>query len=335
MKTLESTKKINDLKSKCSNTYKQKRPANIVLNYDKGNFVKSPSLSSVYSGLETPEIGRPGIPGTNDLEVAVKKLNVIKTRISLIATLAKQINLKPKRLIRESEKVKDQEKSNKNCDANNSLKKNKSFPVIRAVKSMQDSATLCKWKNMASSPRGFSQLTSKTPNSSDVIINRSTSMTTRMMSRHMASSNSGDMTSQKYKNNVLETPKSCRNFEVLPGSTTKPTTLDLDDVIKSPTTSKLKTSQSKVTFKIEGDEFVIKSPPRHKCSTPKLSNISPLECSSSQLRNVKSSPHLMGLAAALTTNNNNSLVIRGSPSFKTSSSKSILFQELHGRAEKH
>ena len=43
--------------------------------------------------LETPEIGRPGVPGTKDLDVAVKKLNVIKTRISLIATLAKKINL--------------------------------------------------------------------------------------------------------------------------------------------------------------------------------------------------------------------------------------------------
>jgi len=335
MKTLESTKNINKLKNSHSNVYKQRRPSDIVIEKDnRVNVVKSPSLSSIISGLETPEIGRPGVPGTKDLDVAVKKLNVIKTRISLIATLAKKINLMPKRLVKESQKEKHQGKNNKNNDSNNSLKKNKSFPVIRAVKSMQDSATLCKWKNMASSPRGFSQLTSKTP-TSDVIINRSTSMTAKMMSRHMISSNNSSMTSQKRVNDVMELPKSCGNFEVLPGSTTKPTTLDLDEVIKSPTTNKMKMSQSKVTFRIEDDDFVIKSPPRHKCSTPKVPNISPLECSSSQLRNVKSSPHLMGLAAALTTNNNNSLVIRGSPSFKTSSSKSILFQELHGRAEKH
>jgi len=335
MKMLESTKNINNLKNSHSNVDKQSRPNDIVIEKDyKVNVVKSPSLSSILSGLETPEIGRPGVPGTKDLDVAVKKLNVIKTRISLIATLAKKINLMPKRLVKESHKEKHQEQNNKNSDSNNSLKKNKSFPVIRAVKSMQDSATLCKWKTMASSPRGFSQLTSKTP-TSDVIINRSTSMTAKMMSRHMISSNSGNMTSQKHKNDVMELPKSCGNLEVLPGSTTKPTTLDLDEVIKSPTTNRMKMSQSKVTFKIEDDDFVIKSPPRHKCSTPKVPNISPLECSSSQLRNVKSSPHLMGLAAALTTNNNNSLVVRGSPSFKTSSSKSILFQELHGRAEKH
>ena len=43
----------------------------------------------------------------------------------------------PKRLVKESHKEKHQEQNNKNSDSNNSLKKNKSFPVIRAVKSMQ------------------------------------------------------------------------------------------------------------------------------------------------------------------------------------------------------
>ena len=45
----------------------------------------------------------------------------------------------PKRLVKESQKEKHQGKNNKNNDSNNSLKKNKSFPVIRAVKSMQGS----------------------------------------------------------------------------------------------------------------------------------------------------------------------------------------------------
>jgi len=274
---------------------------------------------SITSGILSPPLGRPGIPGTNDLDVAVKKLNLIKTRISLISLLAQKINLRPKF---ERRKKKDDKKVK--------MRKNQSAPKLRAMKTMKDSATLTTWRQLASSPRGLSR------GFYDEMFPTSTSIVTRSRSLNVRCYIDSDVTMMSSPNHVNIVTSSCHDVTTSNDDVTTPQKKNkitirspLDGVAEKRDDAR----KRRATFILDeiDDDPILQSP------IDVFQQLS-LEKKSMKLRMNKSSPQLVGLAAALMPASDlpssSSLVLRGSPTFqmmRTSTSQTSLLRDLHGR----
>jgi len=218
---------------------------------------------------------------------------------------------------------------------------------------MQDSTTLWKWKDLASSPRGISLLSSpnRDNNQFSDCVTRSQSLTVRMMLPNNTAPNVVTMTAAGGSGKKWRSPEDDNSDTKVAFHISQPTTSSSNDSNpKSLTLPQQEVGRSvmrcspltdvsvkkRATFMF-GSEDENDPSPSQPFKTMAEHKPPP------QIRMIKSSPHLLGLAAALMPSTSQhqqsptSLVLRGSPAFRmirstSTSQTSLLFQDLHGRS---
>nr|XP_009860655.1 trafficking kinesin-binding protein 1-like isoform X2 [Ciona intestinalis] len=145
-KVFETARIANNIGNHHSPTHKSKplslnystSPTPLNLHLQKEGFV--PSTPS--SGLTTPNMGKPGIPGTDDLERAIRKLTVRHDANNSVLSTSSELfsdidfdHLLPSDV-----------RTSSSCDF---MRKCQSAPRLRIVKPLEGSSTLHQWKSLA------------------------------------------------------------------------------------------------------------------------------------------------------------------------------------------